>query len=191
MKVGSIMVSLPKVRQGLGRMDALLHEHPELAERTRFWLAGELPEGALLGAEDALTKTTPLGVRLDARTLARLDRYAASLRAAAPGLSVGRTDAVRVLLHRGLDAWEKGSELEPLTLAAAPPPPDHTRPRDAEAWAAALAALEALAATGMSQREIARRLNAAGHTGPHGGAWRQSLVSVELRRLQERQEGGQ
>ena len=45
-------------------------------------------------------------VRLDDALLARFDRYAERLEAEQPGLKPTRSDAIRILVHRGLDAEE-------------------------------------------------------------------------------------
>lgn len=45
-----------------------------------------------------------LSVRLPADLIARVDEYAAQEQASAPGRKCSRTDAVRMLLLRGLDA---------------------------------------------------------------------------------------
>ena len=46
-------------------------------------------------------------VRLDDATLARIDRFLAQLSAQQPGLKPNRSDAIRVLVHRGLAAVEQ------------------------------------------------------------------------------------
>jgi hypothetical protein len=45
-------------------------------------------------------------VRLDDALLARIDRYAERLAAEQPGFRPTRSDAIRILLHKGLDAEE-------------------------------------------------------------------------------------
>lgn len=45
-----------------------------------------------------------LSVRLPANLIARVDQFAASEEASAPGRKCSRTDATRMLLLRGLDA---------------------------------------------------------------------------------------
>lgn len=45
-------------------------------------------------------------VRLDDVLLARIDRYAERLAAEQPGFRPTRSDAIRILLHKGLDAEE-------------------------------------------------------------------------------------
>jgi metal-responsive CopG/Arc/MetJ family transcriptional regulator len=54
-------------------------------------------------------------IRLDDGLLARIDRYAERLGATQPGLHPTRSDAIRVLLHRALDAAEldEGFQKEP------------------------------------------------------------------------------
>ena len=46
-------------------------------------------------------------VRLDDELLARIDRYAERLAAQQPGFRPTRSDAIRILLHKGLDAEEE------------------------------------------------------------------------------------
>ena len=46
-------------------------------------------------------------VRLDDATLARIDRFLEQLSAQQPGLNPNRSDAIRVLVHRGLEAIEQ------------------------------------------------------------------------------------
>ncbi len=55
-------------------------------------------------------KTRQVGVRLPVSLLERLDSFAAQLAKETPGISVSRTDAVRVLLHRALADHESGDE---------------------------------------------------------------------------------
>lgn len=52
------LVDLPRVQRALERIRRTLRTHPELAERTRDYLAGELPEGP---AADPMRKGTPDG----------------------------------------------------------------------------------------------------------------------------------
>jgi Arc/MetJ-type ribon-helix-helix transcriptional regulator len=46
-------------------------------------------------------------VRLDESLLARIDRYAEKLSVEQPGLHPNRSDAIRILLHKALDAEEE------------------------------------------------------------------------------------
>jgi metal-responsive CopG/Arc/MetJ family transcriptional regulator len=46
-------------------------------------------------------------VRLDDTLLARIDRFAEHLATQQPGLKPNRSDAIRVLVHKGLDAFEQ------------------------------------------------------------------------------------
>jgi metal-responsive CopG/Arc/MetJ family transcriptional regulator len=45
-------------------------------------------------------------VRLDDALLARIDRFIEHLTAQQPGLKPNRSDAIRVLVHKGLDAFD-------------------------------------------------------------------------------------
>jgi len=47
-----------------------------------------------------------LAIRLEPALLARVDAYAESIAAAVPGMKASRSDAVRALLIRGLEAKE-------------------------------------------------------------------------------------
>ena len=179
------VVDLPRVRRLLAELDAHLLAHPEIAERTAAYLAGELP-----ALEVSLTRSThPMAVRLDGETIARLDRVAEHLRSTHPGMRVSRADALRLLVHRGLEAFEAGATLGPPAAPYAPSPPRPPNVADPEAWGASRAALAQLAKKKESQRQIAKRLNEAGHRTRRGRPWRQSIVSVELRRLEEEGEG--
>jgi len=176
------VVDLPRVRALLAELDAHLAAHPEIAERTAAFLAGELPAVA----EESTLETLSVAVRLDPETLARLDRFVEALRDAQPGVRFKRPDAIRLLLHRGFEAWEAGRGLERTPVAVyqpQPPAPPKRQPKDPEAWAAALAELRRLQGLGLSQRATATALNEAGHRGRQGGRWRQSAVSAELGRL--------
>ena len=46
-------------------------------------------------------------VRLDGALLARIDQFVERLAAQQPGLKPNRSDAIRVLVHKGLDAFEQ------------------------------------------------------------------------------------
>lgn len=46
-------------------------------------------------------------VRLDDGLLARIDQFMERLAAQQPGLKPNRSDAIRVLVHKGLDAFEQ------------------------------------------------------------------------------------
>lgn len=51
-----------------------------------------------------MADTEQVAFRLPKKLVARLDEYAAQLANEQPGLTVTRTDVVRILLTRGLDA---------------------------------------------------------------------------------------
>jgi hypothetical protein len=85
----------------LARLDALLASHPELrapAVPARFstWFAQE--------SRQVMTKHTgkQIFVRLSDDLVAELDRYVEVLAREQPGLNPSRSDAIRVLLHKGL-----------------------------------------------------------------------------------------
>jgi hypothetical protein len=54
-----------------------------------------------------MTENEQVAFRLPKALIKRVDAYAARLEAAQPGMKVTRTDAVRVLLVRALDAAEQ------------------------------------------------------------------------------------
>jgi hypothetical protein len=93
-------LDLPRVRQGLATLDALLEAHPELREpdaqaRLTAWLEEEVP---LIERH----KGKQIFVRLPDELVAALDQYAAVLAEERPGMKASRADAIRVLLHKGL-----------------------------------------------------------------------------------------
>jgi metal-responsive CopG/Arc/MetJ family transcriptional regulator len=49
-------------------------------------------------------------VRLEQTLLARVDRFIEREAARQPGLALSRSDAIRILLHKGLDAEEAEEE---------------------------------------------------------------------------------
>lgn len=64
--------------------------------------------GVLLAKAKAESGSTPvLAIRLDKATQERLDAQAKRMSDAQPGVTYTRSDVVRVLLHRGLEAEEK------------------------------------------------------------------------------------
>jgi Arc/MetJ-type ribon-helix-helix transcriptional regulator len=94
-------IDLPRVRHGLARLDALLAAHPALRAptaqaRLSAWLAQE--------SRQVMTKHTgkQIFVRLSDDLVAELDRYVEVLAREQPGLNPSRSDAIRVLLHKGL-----------------------------------------------------------------------------------------
>ena len=49
-------------------------------------------------------------IRLDDEVLARIDQFVERLAAQQPGLKPNRSDAIRVLVHKGLDAFDTEEE---------------------------------------------------------------------------------
>jgi hypothetical protein len=85
-------------------------------ERRLDALAGQgvrpIPVEELEGLIMAKTKeregeTQPVAFRLETELLKRLDEHAKRMAAETPGLKLTRTDVVRVLLLKGLDAEDK------------------------------------------------------------------------------------
>jgi hypothetical protein len=58
-----------------------------------------------MACEESQPKATY--VRLDEALLARIDRYAERLAADQPGFRPTRSDTIRILLHKALDAEEE------------------------------------------------------------------------------------
>ena len=88
-------------------VDRIAAEHPELvgsrgspATDADTWTA--TLEGAVKDAD----KSKQVAFRLPASLLERLDRYAVQLEREQRGMTVNRTDVVRILLTRGLDDAE-------------------------------------------------------------------------------------
>lgn len=94
---------LGKVREAQAelerRLDALAGQgvRPIPAEELEALIMGKRTEG----------ETAPVAFRLDAALLKRLDAHAERMREAMPGLTISRTDALRTLLLKALDAEEK------------------------------------------------------------------------------------
>lgn len=73
-------------------------------ERFKQALAGQLP---CYETEDyAMAETKQMAIRMDLDIIARLDQVVCRLEEQTPGLKVSRADAVRVMLVRGMDAFE-------------------------------------------------------------------------------------
>lgn len=70
-------------------------------------------------ADDTRGTVTPVAqrkivaVRLSQETLARIDRYVAQIKATTPGLDVTPSDAIRILIDRGLEAVEAERPTKP------------------------------------------------------------------------------
>ncbi len=112
---------LPRVRATLAKLDTLALEHPEaFADRTaEDWLAilqeneemnpteGTMPTGrprsAGLDAPER-ERSIQVAVRLAPDLLARVDGWLDAYRKAHPGLALSRSDAIRALVLRGLEA---------------------------------------------------------------------------------------
>jgi hypothetical protein len=113
--------NLPRVRATLAKLDTLAGEHPEaFADRTaEDWLAilqeneemnpieGTMPTGrprsAGLDAPER-ERSIQVAVRLSPPLLARVDAWLDSYRGEHPGVSLSRSDAIRALVTRELDA---------------------------------------------------------------------------------------
>lgn len=104
-------VDWPRARRALDGLDAIVKAHPELVgppseENRKTW------EGTLM-KQDA-----QFAVRLSTELAARVDAFAERLRAEQPGPAWKRSDVVRLLLARALDAAEL--ELAPTKATKTP-----------------------------------------------------------------------
>ena len=101
----SAPVDLLRVGSALAQLDALALSHPEaFAGRTATEWINILEETEPMHAAEV---TTQIAIRLPDSMLAALDAYAAEH--AQPGLVLTRSDAIRMLLARALDALKEPS----------------------------------------------------------------------------------
>jgi len=73
-------------------------------DRLRLMLAGELSCPAM--EDRTMAETKQMAIRMDLDIITRLDQVVSRLEERTPGLKVSRADAVRVMLVRGMDAFE-------------------------------------------------------------------------------------
>ena len=92
-------LDLPRIRQGLATLDALLEAHPELREPDALVRLTAVREEVPVVERH---KGKPIFVRLPDELVMALDQYAAELADERPGMKASRADAIRVLLHKGL-----------------------------------------------------------------------------------------
>jgi len=97
-----------KVRGALDRIEKVLREHPEVAERTKNFFEGELP-----GGETDMPKRKKGDVmgqtflRLPTAWLHELDELLPRLeRASVAGVSVTASDVLRAVVREGIDALD-------------------------------------------------------------------------------------
>ncbi len=95
----------------MGKLDQLAAEHPEAfaGHDVASWTTIFEGPGGAEGNEPMANKTFQTGVRLPVTLLERLDALTAKWMADNPGVSLSRSDAVRMLLVRALNA-EEGRE---------------------------------------------------------------------------------
>jgi hypothetical protein len=97
-------VDLDAVREARTNLRRLAREHPELtappSEANRRGWEREVEEAM------ADEKNPPLVIRLPADLRARIDKYGERLKREQPGPEWNRSDVVRLLLARALDAAE-------------------------------------------------------------------------------------
>ena len=94
-------MDLARVRAARARLDALVRDHPELVGTGGDGVAGWV---VTLEGDEAMADTEQVAFRLPKDLIARIDDYAARLAKEQAGMTVTRTDVVRVLLTRALDA---------------------------------------------------------------------------------------
>ena len=97
------LLDLAQVRHSLARLDALLAAHPELRSpdaqaRLTAWLREEHQRPM------DRHKEKQVYIRLPDAVVAEIDQYAAQLARTQPGLDPSRSDVIRVLIYKGLDA---------------------------------------------------------------------------------------
>jgi hypothetical protein len=103
-------LDLPRARAALSRLDTLAAEHPEAfrGRTAKQWTTilqehDTMPQTRHVARgprADGADPTTQIAIRLPAPMLAALDAYAAEH--AQPGLTVTRSDAVRMILASAL-----------------------------------------------------------------------------------------
>jgi hypothetical protein len=95
-------INLQPVRDGLARLDALVEAYPELrSPEARARMAAWLEEEQQVRGRQ---KGKQIFVRLPDELTAEVDTYAEILAKERPGLRPSRSDAIRVLLYKGLEA---------------------------------------------------------------------------------------
>ncbi len=92
-------VDLAGIQRGLATLNALVEARPELREpqaraRLSAWLKGE---------HMMATERRGVFVRMTEDLLERIDRYVERMAREQPGTLPTRSDAIRVLLYKGLD----------------------------------------------------------------------------------------
>jgi len=96
-------LDLAQVRQCLARLDVLLAAHPELRSpdvqaRLAAWLQEEQQRTM------DRHKEKQVYIRLPDAVVAEIDQYAERLARTQPGLDPSRSDVIRVLIYKGLEA---------------------------------------------------------------------------------------
>jgi Arc/MetJ-type ribon-helix-helix transcriptional regulator len=96
-------LDLAQVRHCFARLDALLAAHPELQSpdaqaRLTAWLQEEQQRTM------DRHKEKQVYIRLPDAVVAEIDRYAERLARTQPGLDPSRSDVIRVLIYKGLEA---------------------------------------------------------------------------------------
>jgi DNA-binding XRE family transcriptional regulator len=135
-RAGGALVDLVAVRASMARLDALALAHPDR-------LGPSTPANARALETDLMPKTKQYAFRLPESLIAELDVIARELSKARPGLlEVGRSEALRVLLHEALTARGRQPAAHeapkarpaPARAPAVQPDPDPTLPRRMKAW---------------------------------------------------------
>jgi hypothetical protein len=98
-----VPLDLRQVREGFARLDALFAAHPELRSpdaqaRLTAWLQEEHQRTM------DRHKEKQVYIRLPDAVVAEIDQYAEQLARTQPGLDPSRSDVIRVLIYKGLEA---------------------------------------------------------------------------------------
>lgn len=108
-------MSLPRIRRALGALDKLAAEHPAALEGK----SAEQWEAILRRDEEDMAKTNKpktqteqFVIRLSGDLAGRVDAYGEELRRTHPGPAWNRSDVVRFLLAKALDAVDLSKQLE-------------------------------------------------------------------------------
>jgi hypothetical protein len=96
-------IDLARVRAALAKLDKLEAEHPEAfgGRNAAGWIEViKTDEGARIMAEE----TMQTAVRIPVTLVAQVDAFAEAWKATNPGVQLTRSDAIRLLIVRGLEA---------------------------------------------------------------------------------------
>jgi ribosomal protein S9 len=100
------VVDLGRVRRALAKLDELEAEHPEVFDGRdeRTWAR------ALKGDQMGQTTSWQAAIRFPLELVGRIDAFREAVATVNPGVKVSRSDAVRMLVTRALDADRKATK---------------------------------------------------------------------------------